>query len=168
MRVQKTHRSITKYRKPSDTSPGCISGAAGRILYILKNKLKHSFNDKRTQPCDTGDILEKEVQRMRIAAYCRVSTDETDQLNSLEAQKKFFYEYAQKSGDTLVRIYADEGISGTKIKKRAEFLRMMADAERGLFEQVLVKDTLLLRNQITMPLANNSNLTNVVGIVKLS
>ena len=77
---------------------------------------------------------------MRIAAYCRVSTDKTDQLNSLEAQKKFFYEYAQKSGDTLVRIYADEGISGTKIKKRAEFLRMMADAERGLFEQVLVKD----------------------------
>lgn len=105
---------------------------------------------------------------MRIAAYCRVSTDKTDQLNSLEVQKKFFYEYAQKSGDTLVRIYADEGISGTKIKKRAEFLRMMADAERGLFEQVLVKDTLLLRNQITMPLANNSNLTNVVGIVKLS
>ena len=39
-----------------------------------------------------------------------------------------------------MRIYADEGISGTKIKKRAEFLRMMADAERGLFELVLVKD----------------------------
>lgn len=66
---------------------------------------------------------------MNIAAYCRVSTDKADQLNSLEAQKKFFAEYAQRTGDTLVRLYADEGISGTKIKNRKEFLKMMADAE---------------------------------------
>ena len=77
---------------------------------------------------------------MNIAAYCRVSTDKADQLNSLEAQKEFFSEYTKRTGDTLVRLYADEGISGTKIKNRKEFLSMMADAEHGLFEMVVVKD----------------------------
>ena len=52
------------------------------------------------------------------AAYCRVSTDKTDQLNSLETQKAFFTEYARKEGVNLVRIYADEGISGTKVTER--------------------------------------------------
>lgn len=77
---------------------------------------------------------------MNIAAYCRVSTDKEDQLNSLEAQKKFFTEYAQNNGHNLVRLYADEGISGTKIKNRTEFQRLMRDAQKGLFEMVVVKD----------------------------
>lgn len=77
---------------------------------------------------------------MNIAAYCRVSTDKEDQLNSLEAQKVFFAEYTARTGDTLIRLYADEGISGTKIKNRKEFLRMMSDAEHGLFDMVVVKD----------------------------
>lgn len=77
---------------------------------------------------------------MNIAAYCRVSTEKEDQLNSLEAQKAFFSEYTARTGDTLVRLYADEGISGTKIKNRREFLRMMSDAEHGLFDMVVVKD----------------------------
>ena len=82
----------------------------------------------------------REVTTMNIAAYCRVSTDKADQLNSLEAQKEFFSEYTKRTGDTLVRLYADEGISGTKIKNRKEFLRMMSDAEHGLFDMVVVKD----------------------------
>ena len=77
---------------------------------------------------------------MKIAAYCRVSTDKADQLNSLEAQKEFFSEYTQRTGDVLVKLYADEGISGTKIKNRKEFLRMMSDAEKGMFDMVVVKD----------------------------
>ena len=82
----------------------------------------------------------RKVLDMNIAAYCRVSTDKADQLNSLEAQKEFFSEYTKRTGDTLVRLYADEGISGTKIKNRKEFLRMMTDAEHGLFDMVVVKD----------------------------
>lgn len=77
---------------------------------------------------------------MNIAAYCRVSTDKEDQMNSLEAQKEFFLEYTKRTGDNLVKLYADEGISGTKIKNRKEFLQMMADAEHGLFDLVVVKD----------------------------
>lgn len=77
---------------------------------------------------------------MRIAAYCRVSTDKEDQLNSLEAQKKFFTEYTEKNGHTLVRLYADEGISGTKTRNRKQFLQLMRDAEHGMFDMVVVKD----------------------------
>lgn len=77
---------------------------------------------------------------MRIAAYCRVSTDKNDQLNSLDAQKNFFVTYAKKTGDKLIKIYADEGISGTKIKNRIQFQQMMQDAELGLFEVLVVKD----------------------------
>jgi len=55
-------------------------------------------------------------------------------------QKQFFEEYAQKNKYHLVRIYADEGMSGTKTKNRKEFLRLMRDADNGLFDMVVVKD----------------------------
>ena len=100
---------------------------------------------------------------MNIAAYCRVSTDKEDQLNSLEAQKKFFSEYTQRTGDTLVRLYADEGISGTKIKNRKEFLKMMSDAERGFFSLVVVKDiSRFARN--TVDLLQNIRKLKALGI----
>ena len=100
---------------------------------------------------------------MNIAAYCRVSTDKADQLNSLEAQKKFFAEYTQRTGDTLVQLYADEGISGTKIKNRKEFLKMMADAERRRFDLVVVKDiSRFARN--TVDLLQNIRKLKALGI----
>lgn len=77
---------------------------------------------------------------MNIAAYCRVSTDKEDQLNSLATQKEFFQEYANKTGETLVKVYADEGITGTKIKNRKEFQRMLADADHRLYDVLVVKD----------------------------
>lgn len=77
---------------------------------------------------------------MKIAAYCRVSTDREEQKDSLAHQKEFFLEYAKKNGYDLFRLYADEGISGTSLKKRVEFQRLMQDAQMGLFEMVVVKD----------------------------
>ena len=77
---------------------------------------------------------------MRLGVYCRVSTDKLDQLNSLETQKMFFEEFAEKNNHTLVKIYADEGISGTQLKKRTAFLEMMHDAELGKFDMVVTKD----------------------------
>lgn len=58
----------------------------------------------------------------------------------METQKSFFVEYAAKTGAVLVRVYADEGISGTKIKNRIQFQQMIRDAEHGLFEEIVVKD----------------------------
>lgn len=77
---------------------------------------------------------------MNVVAYCRVSTDKFDQINSLETQKKFFEEFAVKNNLNLVKIYSDEGISGTKVKNRYEFLNLLKDAELGTFGQVIVKD----------------------------
>ena len=77
---------------------------------------------------------------MKIAAYCRVSTDKEEQRESLLHQKEFFLEYARRCGHELVGLYADEGISGTSLKKREAFRGLMRDAERGKFELVVVKD----------------------------
>lgn len=77
---------------------------------------------------------------MRIAPYCRVSTDKTDQLNSLETQKRYYYEYAEKNGYEIVEMYADEGITGTQMKKRPAFMKLMRDARLGKFDMVVTKD----------------------------
>lgn len=100
---------------------------------------------------------------MNIAAYCRVSTEKEDQLNSLEVQKKFFADYTARTGDNLVRLYADEGLSGTKIKNRREFLKMMSDAELHLFDMVVVKDiSRFARN--TVDLLQNIRKLKALGI----
>lgn len=86
---------------------------------------------------------------MKIAAYCRVSTEKDEQLDSLENQKVFFTEYAERNGHKLVRLYADEGISGTSLKKRDQFIQLIQDARLGLFEMVVVKDvSRLARNTV--------------------
>lgn len=89
-----------------------------------------------------------DAAKKKVAAYCRVSTEKEDQLLSLQAQKDFFEEYASRNGLELVELYADEGISGTKLKNRTEFQRMMADAERGKFQCVYVKDVSRLARNV--------------------
>ncbi|MBU5332477.1 recombinase family protein [Anaerocolumna aminovalerica] len=86
---------------------------------------------------------------MKAVAYCRVSTNKEEQLDSLESQQTFFSEYAKRNGLELIRIYADEGKSGTKMKNRTELLRLLADAGKDLFEIVLIKDvSRLARNTL--------------------
>lgn len=86
---------------------------------------------------------------MKTVAYCRVSTNKDEQLDSLEAQQVFFGDYSKKNDYDLLRIYADEGKSGTKMKNRTELLRLLSDAQRGLFEVVLIKDvSRLARNTL--------------------
>ena len=80
------------------------------------------------------------MEKTKVVAYCRVSTDKEDQLNSLEMQKEFFADYAESKGYDLIDIYADEGISGTKTRNRTEFLRMMRDAKKKRFDKILTKD----------------------------
>ena len=77
---------------------------------------------------------------LRVAAYCRVSTEKEQQLDSLEKQKEFFEEFARQNNYKLINIYPDEGISGRQVKKRDQFNRMMRDAKKGLFDMVAVKD----------------------------
>lgn len=86
---------------------------------------------------------------MKTVAYCRVSTNKEEQQESLVSQQLFFSEYSKKNNYDLIRIYADEGKSGTKMKNRTQLLKLLSDAERGLFEVVLIKDvSRLARNTL--------------------
>lgn len=85
-------------------------------------------------------FLGKKGIEMRIAAYCRVSTAKEEQLDSLANQKEFFEAYAQTNGYELVHVYADEGISGTQMRKREQFQALLRDAVRHHFDLVVVKD----------------------------
>ncbi len=77
---------------------------------------------------------------MKIAAYCRVSTEKEAQIDSLEKQIEFFNEFTKKNGYELYKLYADEGISGKQIKHRKQFQAMMQDAKAKKFNKVVVKD----------------------------
>ncbi len=78
---------------------------------------------------------------MKIAAYCRVSTDRCDQHNSYTAQIRYFDEITKRNPEwELYCIYADEGISGTSTAKRAEFNRMISDAYVGRYDLIVTKE----------------------------
>ena len=80
-------------------------------------------------------------QKTRVAAYCRVSTDKEDQLHSLESQIQYFTDHiSQHDGWELVEVYYDEGITGTSVKKRDGFNRMIADCENGKVDTILTKE----------------------------
>ena len=81
-----------------------------------------------------------QVQKTRVAAYCRVSTDSEEQESSYEAQVQHYTEYIRSRPDwEFVEIYADDGISGTNTRKREEFNRMIADCEAGKIDLILTK-----------------------------
>jgi len=78
---------------------------------------------------------------LRVGYYARVSTDKDDQLNSLENQQNYFEEMiAENKKWTLVRGYIDEGISGTAVKHRDSFLKMIEDATLGKIDLILTKE----------------------------
>ncbi len=81
-----------------------------------------------------------QVQKTRVAAYCRVSTDSEEQETSYEAQVSHYTDYIRNRPDwEMVEIYADDGISGTNTRKRDEFNRMIADCEAGKIDMIITK-----------------------------
>lgn len=81
-----------------------------------------------------------QVQKIRVAAYCRVSTDSEEQETSYEAQVSHYTEYIKSKPEwQMVEVYADDGISGTNTAKRDEFNRMIADCEAGKIDLILTK-----------------------------
>ena len=82
----------------------------------------------------------REAEHLRVAAYCRVSSDSKDQLHSYAAQiRSYTEEIAQHDGWELVDVYADEGLTGTRMDQRDDFNRMMADCRKGKIDRILVK-----------------------------
>lgn len=78
--------------------------------------------------------------RQRVAVYARVSTDNVQQTSSYELQKKYYEDFVVHHPNwTLVKIYADEGISGTSLAHRDEFNSMIADCRSGKIDMIITK-----------------------------
>lgn len=78
---------------------------------------------------------------LRVVYYARVSTETDEQLNSLDNQIDFFEDYIKSNENwTFIKGYVDEGISGSSVKKRKNFLRMIEDAKAGYFDLIVTKE----------------------------
>jgi len=77
---------------------------------------------------------------LRVAAYCRVSSDSIDQLESYAAQLDYYDQLIKSTPSwELIDLYADEGLTGTKADTREDFQRLLRDCRKGLIDKVLVK-----------------------------
>ncbi len=101
----------------------------GNVMVIpAKRKIGNTNRKKDTKP------------KLRVAAYCRVSTDSDEQATSYEAQVEHYTEYIKRNPDwEFAGIYADDGISGTNTKNREEFNRLIKDCETGSIDMVITK-----------------------------
>lgn len=88
------------------------------------------------------NVMNDSADRMlRTGAYARVSTDKDDQANSFESQVQYFTDYIQRQNDwELVKVYSDEGITGTNTTKRDGFNDMVEDALSGKLDLVITKE----------------------------
>lgn len=81
-----------------------------------------------------------ENKKIRLAPYARVSSKSEDQLLSFANQVQYYSEYVNEHPEyTLVDIYADEGLTGTEMDKRDEFLRLLRDCKAGKVDRIIVK-----------------------------
>lgn len=82
----------------------------------------------------------KSIERKRVAAYCRVSTDSEDQLNSYRSQVKYYTDLIQEKDDWMMAgVYADEAITGTQVTKREGFQKMIRDCMDGQIDMIITK-----------------------------
>ena len=87
----------------------------------------------------TSDVR-KSTEKVRLGAYCRVSSDSEDQLHSFAAQIRHFKDYEQRHPEyKLVDIYADEGLTGTTTENRSELHRLIRDCQNGKLDRIIIK-----------------------------
>ena len=107
---------------------------------------------------------------LRVCFYARVSTDKDEQLHSLQSQISFFNDYISKVPNwEFIGSYIDEGISGTLVKKREEFLKMIEDARIHKFDLILTKEiSRFSRNTLDSIMYTQELLSNGVGVYFLN
>lgn len=111
-----------------------------------------------------------EMGKVRVAAYCRVSTEKEDQINSLETQRTFFDSYINQRPDwSLVNVFADEGLSGTSMSRRPEFRRMIDLAKAGEIDLIITKEvSRFARNTVDTLTVTRELKTLGVGVIFLN
>ena len=85
-------------------------------------------------------LIKEEAEILNVCAYIRVSTEEEEQLKSFESQFQYYSEYVAKHPEwRLYKVYADKGITGTQVKNREEFKKMIRDCESKKIDLILTK-----------------------------
>ena len=105
---------------------------------------------------------QKSTRKRIVAAYCRVSTPEEEQMNSYENQMEEFAEQIKQNPNyTLYKVYGDGGITGTSAEKRKQFLKMIRDAENGKFDLILCKSISRFARNTILTLSTIEKLKNI-------
>jgi site-specific DNA recombinase len=128
----------------NDSSESQNSAMVVQVRKAKKNKRGHRVRkeyDVQVIPATKGVTpVGEEAPAKRVAAYCRVSTDQEAQSSSYELQVKHYTEYIGAHENwVLAGIYADEGITGTQLKHREQFLKMIEDCEAGKIDMIITK-----------------------------
>lgn len=109
------------------------------------------------------------ASKLKVCAYCRVSTDSKDQENSFENQKSYFNRVLQNNKDCILTgIYPDQGLTGTKLNNRPEFNKMLYDAGIDISEHFTGKDRRLNKKHILFDISNRKPLFNEIWIKNTS
>lgn len=110
----------------------------------IRQRINHNDAEEKQRiviPAEETKSLADDTVQRRVCAYCRVSTDDPAQTTSYELQKKHYEkEINNTPGWVFAGIYADEGISGTSLKNRDEFNRMIADCYAGKIDVIVTKN----------------------------
>ena len=105
-------------------------------------------------------IIETVNKIIRLAAYCRVSSDSEDQQHSFATQIRYYKEFERNNPQyQLVDIYADEGITGTSMENRDELKRLIRDCKKGLIDRVIVKS-------VSRMARNTQELLTIIRVLK--
>ena len=103
----------------------------------MKKDVKVIKGDTTLKRTASG-CVERSIKR--VAAYCRVSTDTEDQINSYNSQVEHYTEFIKKNKEwTLAGIYADEAITGTQVDRRIDFQRLINDCMNGDIDMIITK-----------------------------
>ena len=117
-----------------------------------QDKIRDAFENTRTVEIipAKSEFIDIKTSKLRVAAYCRVSTFDESQSGSFELQKQTYTEKINNNPDwELAGIYADQGASGTSIKRRENFKRMIDDCRNGEIDLIIVKSvSRFARNQL--------------------
>ena len=133
-----------------------------------KNKIRARYrgvdrSELEFIPAKQKEKLFEETGIKRVCAYCRVSTDDVNQTSSYELQKNHYEDMIKEhQGWELVGIYADEGISGTSLKHRDEFNRMIEDCKAGKINLIVTKSVSRFARNIVDCIAKVRELANMV------
>ena len=115
-------------------------------------------------PALPKELAQARMRKLRVAAYCRVSTEEEEQQSSYEIQCSYYTEKILSHPEwELVDIFADEGITGTSTKKRDDFNRMIRMCRKGKIDLILTKSVpRFARN--TLDTLNYTRMLKAMGI----